>query len=688
MARFLPKYGNGSILVMTRNKEAGSRLVPGQPLLEVGPMSDGESVQMIREITGDSSLSMDAFTVLSNRLENLPLAIAQAAAFMHENCMSLDKYLDILNKSNSVEVQLLGGNFEAVGRDADVPHAVTATWVVSFEHIKEKNPLAADILSMMAFFDRQAIQRQFITIYMYLEVRRKKKLFDNESDDSGSSPGQDEARHYKAYLDFDAEIQTSNDFEDDSRKEICNSSEDHISEYSGDPDQSLENFERDGAYSILLEQALGILKAFSFIKENKDGTLCMHRLVQLATADWLKRKGSARRFFGRALETLAEFFSASIGAFPFSHKTIPHYQALLAANAENTFVGNASIFRIRHSMAIFYCFVDQHRLALDYVEAALETKEYNQQKESYFEARRLKATILQRLNRNQEAKQILIELHTILPQNSKTKLLTIENLVRLFLKLGDYGEALDLLISDDAPPLRQKACLMLYLGMALHKLGDIENAEETYLEVFSIVEETLASGKAANFWSVFLVASTLASEGNLQDAERICRQLLSKTLDRSEASNIHANALSMLAFILHRQGRGLEAMNTQRQVVRLCKKFGESQPRSSEEANALRNLAILQHELELFEDAEESIAHALQLFQVIHGDTGYLVLSCRYHLGFIKHKLGKWEESKNILENGYQRSVDEMGSDHPLTHNFTEVMECIAKHTQDSQTVE
>ncbi|KAK1730085.1 uncharacterized protein BDZ83DRAFT_567105, partial [Colletotrichum acutatum] len=231
MARFLPKYGNGSILVMTRNKEAGSRLVPGQPLLEVGPMSDGESVQMIREITGDSSLSMDAFTVLSNRLENLPLAIAQAAAFMHENCMSLDKYLDILNKSNSVEVQLLGGNFEAVGRDADVPHAVTATWVVSFEHIKEKNPLAADILSMMAFFDRQAIQRQFITIYMYLE--------------------------------------------------------------------------RDGAYSILLEQALGILKAFSFIKENKDGTLCMHRLVQLATADWLKRKGSARRFFGRALETLA-----------------------------------------------------------------------------------------------------------------------------------------------------------------------------------------------------------------------------------------------------------------------------------------------------------------------------------------------------------------------------------------------
>ncbi|KAK1460891.1 hypothetical protein CMEL01_15188 [Colletotrichum melonis] len=707
LARFIPKYGNGSVLFTTRNKETGSRLVPGQPLLEVGPMSDGESVQMIREIAGDSSLSVDAATVLSNRLENLPLAIAQAAAFMHENCMSLDKYLGILNKSDGVEVQLLGGNFEAVGRDADVPHAVMATWVVSFEHIKKRNPLAADILSMMAFFDRQAIQRQFMTIYMYLEVRREKKQFDNESDDdesddnesddnesddnesddnesndNGSSPGQDEARHYKAYFDLNVKFLTSKDFEDDSREAICDSIKYHINEYFGDPDQSLEILERDGAYSILLEQALGILKAFSFIKENKDGTLCIHRLVQLATADWLKRKGTARRFFERALATLNEFFLASVKTFSLSDKTISHYQALLAANARNPSLGNASIFMIRHCMATFYCFVDQHRLALDYVEKALETKEYDQQKESYFEARRLKAMILQRLNRNQEAKQILIELVTILPQNSETKLLTIENLVSLFLKLGDYGEARDLLVGDDAPPLRQNACLIVYLGTAFHKLGDIEAEEETDFWAFEIVEEALASGKAANLRSVFEVAFTFASQGKWKEAERICRQLLlSNMLDKPEASSIQLNVLSMLAAALYQQGHHLEAIDTQRQVVRLCNNSEESQPRSNEEANALRNLAILQLESELFEDAEESMAHALQLFQGIHGDTGNFVLGCVYYLGFIKHKLGKWEESKNILENGYQRSVDEMGSLNPLSHRFKRLMECLAKHT-------
>ncbi|KAI3537134.1 hypothetical protein CABS03_08795 [Colletotrichum abscissum] len=714
MARFIPQYGNGSILVTTRNKEAGSRLVPGQPLVEIGPMSDGESLQMIREIAGDSSLSMDAATVLSNRLENLPLAIAQAAAFMHENCMSLHQYLVILSKGDGVEVQLLGGNFEAVGRDADVPHAVMATWVVSFEHIKKRNPLAADILSMMAFFDRQAIQRQFMTIYMYLEVSREKKQFDNESDenesddnesddnesddnesddnesdDNGSSPGQCEARHYKAYFDFNAKFLTSKDFEDDSREDICDSIKYDVNEYFGDPDQSLETLERDGAYSILLEQALGILKAFSFIKENKDGTLCIHRLVQLATADWLKRKGTARRFFERALATLNDFFLASRETFSFSYKTISHYQALLAANARNPSLGNASIFMIRHSMATFYCFVDQHRLALDYVEKALETKEYDHQEESYFEARRLKATILQHLNRNQEAKQILIELVTILPQNSETKLLTIENLVSLFLKLEDYGEARDLLVGDHALPLRQKACLIVYLGTAFHKLGDIEAEEKTDFWAFEIVNEALASGKAANLMSVFEVAFTFASQGKWKEAERICRQLLlSNMLDKLEASSMQLNVLGMLATALYQQGHHLEAIDTQRQVVRLCSNSGESQPRSNEEANALLNLAIIQLESELFEDAEESIAHALQLFQGIHGDTGKSVLSCVYHLGFIKYKLGKWEESKNILENGYQRSVDEMGSLDPLSHRFKRVMECLAKHTLDSEMVE
>ncbi|KXH55001.1 hypothetical protein CNYM01_03401 [Colletotrichum nymphaeae SA-01] len=661
MARFLPKYGNGSILVTTRNKEAGSRLVPGQPLLEVGPMSDGESVQMIREITGDSSLSMDASTVLSNRLENLPLAIAQAAAFMHENCTSLDQYLGILDKGDGIEVQLLGGNFEAVGRDTDVPHAVMATWVVSFEHIKRKNPLAADFLSVMAFFDRQSIEREFMTICMCLRIFRKKIRFDNESGGSRSSSGQDEARHHEEHHEegysFTAELESSHDH---SRNQVCNSNEVHIGEFSGDPYQMLETLEQDGACSMLLEQALGTLKAFSFIKENKNGTLGMHRLVQLATADWLSRKGSAKIFITKALLTLAIFSAAFDRAGELSYETIYHYQAILAADERSFFLDITSTAFFRYGMAKFYFNVGQFKLALDCIEVALETREDNKHQESCLAAMRLKALILQALIRNQEAKQTLIELATIQPQDSVVMPDTIDDLAELLLESGDYREARDLLVgaigqleTNDASSLRQNAHLMVYLHMVFYKLGEFGKAEETCLQVLSIVEEALASGKPAKFRIVYKVALAFASQGKLQEAERIFRQLLSNKLDSAEPSTIRIQTLGALAKVLGKQDRDQEAIDIQRQVVHLSKHIEDFQSRSEAEADALRKLAMLQTKQKSFGDAEESIAHALLLHQGIHGDTGWPVLLCTYYLGAIKCELGKWEEAKNLMENAY-----------------------------------
>ncbi|KAI3535331.1 hypothetical protein CSPX01_11442 [Colletotrichum filicis] len=681
-----PKYGNGSVLVITRNKEAGSRLVPGQPLLEVGPMSDEESVQMIREIAGDSSLSVDTATVLSNRLENLPLAIAQAAAFMQENCMGLDQYIGILNKGDGVEVQLLRGNFEAVGRDTDVPHAVMATWVVSFEHIKKKNPLAADILSVIAFFDRQAIQRQLMTIHMYLLQYRTKSRSGNESDDSRFSSEQDKAKHCQEYSNSTAEFQSSNAFEDDSTSEIYNLSEDHTIKYPGDPYQSLEVFERDGAYSIILEQALGTLKAFSFIKENKNGTLSMHRLVQLATADWLNRKGSARDFIKIALVTLNKFSSAFDNAISLSYKTVSHYQAILAADAENRLLNSYLTSVVASKMVRFYMNALQPRLALHYIEATLENLDHNQQKLPFQRARRLKAVVLRVLDREQEAKQTLIELATTQPQDSQVFPYATESLAELFLESGDYIEARDLLIGaimqlekNDALSLRQNACLMVYLGTAFYKLGESEKAEETFLQVLSTVKEALASGKATNFDFVYEVALAFASQGKLQEAETMFRQLLSNELDSAESPAINIRILGALADVLREQGRDQEAIDIHRQVVHLSKHIKDFQSRYRAKVNALQKLAKLQTKQKSFGDAEESIAHALLLHQGIHGDTGWPVLQCTFFLGVIKCKLGKWEEAKNMMEKAYQHSVDAMGSNHELTHDFKSVLDDLSE---------
>jgi hypothetical protein len=56
---------------------------------------------------------------------------------------------------------------------------------------------------------------------------------------------------------------------------------------------------------IQLTKALGVLKAFSFVAEDKGHGFDMHRLVQLVTRKWLVRKGTIRQFATRAILTVS-----------------------------------------------------------------------------------------------------------------------------------------------------------------------------------------------------------------------------------------------------------------------------------------------------------------------------------------------------------------------------------------------
>ncbi|KAF0329485.1 hypothetical protein GQ607_003434 [Colletotrichum asianum] len=159
LARFIPDCDHGSVLITTRDKQTGVRLSKGHPPLEIEAMSSDESAEMIRRFTGDSSSQLiDAdILALSNRLKNLPLALAQAAAFIQENSISIARYLEILAESDDALLGLLSQDFEAVGREFGIPHAIMATWAVSFNEIQRRDPLADQLLSFITSFDRQAI---------------------------------------------------------------------------------------------------------------------------------------------------------------------------------------------------------------------------------------------------------------------------------------------------------------------------------------------------------------------------------------------------------------------------------------------------------------------------------------------------------------------------------------------------
>ncbi|GKT84617.1 kinesin light chain [Colletotrichum tofieldiae] len=162
LGRYVPDCAHGSVLITTRNKQAGLGLTRGHSPIEVKKMTDPEAHQLLCSLLGNDDISPKDTVLLAYRLEYLPLALAQAASFILMNSLSIDEYVQLLDKSDSSFVRQLSTYFETVGRDSDTPHALTATWTISFNQIEQRHPLASKILSLISIFDRQAIPGEFV----------------------------------------------------------------------------------------------------------------------------------------------------------------------------------------------------------------------------------------------------------------------------------------------------------------------------------------------------------------------------------------------------------------------------------------------------------------------------------------------------------------------------------------------
>lgn len=161
---FLPESKHGAILVTTRNRAAGVKFTKGvaNAVIEVKPMSSEESKNLIKNNVTDHVLEECEMDELAGLLGHLPLAIVQAAAFMQENSMSIGEYIELYNDSEETSMDLLCEPFETLGRDTGVPNAVATTLIVSIDQIKERDPKAIEILSLIAFLDRNDVPKRLI----------------------------------------------------------------------------------------------------------------------------------------------------------------------------------------------------------------------------------------------------------------------------------------------------------------------------------------------------------------------------------------------------------------------------------------------------------------------------------------------------------------------------------------------
>ncbi|MCJ1360715.1 MAG: hypothetical protein MMC33_010724 [Icmadophila ericetorum] len=258
---YLPQCPNGSILITTRSKDAALKLVEPRDIIPIEPMSPADALTLFENKVGRHNNGDDAVE-LAAALEFMPLAIVQAAVYISQRIprYSVREYLQDFRKSDRKRTSLLNYEGGQLRRDPEAKSSIIITWQISFDYIREIRPSAADLLSLMSFFDRQGIPENLLR-----------------------SPGEEKdlPRDHKESIDNNSLIENV---------KYSDSDEDERSE----PSMS-NGFEDD----VLA------LRNYSFITCNADGTTFeMHGLVQLATRIWLKHHKQQERWKQQFIKNL------------------------------------------------------------------------------------------------------------------------------------------------------------------------------------------------------------------------------------------------------------------------------------------------------------------------------------------------------------------------------------------------
>lgn len=170
---------------------------------------------------------------LVNELESMPLAIVQAASYIRTRASSysVSQYLRCFKASERETTKLLKKEAGHLYRDWEAKNSILVTWQISFDYIRQTKPSAAELLSLMSFFDRQGIPESLIR----------------------QQP----------------------------RANYISSSE--LLSYSNDGETSESDLETD------FNDDIAALRDYSFISVSESSTsFTMHRLVQLTMRAWLK----------------------------------------------------------------------------------------------------------------------------------------------------------------------------------------------------------------------------------------------------------------------------------------------------------------------------------------------------------------------------------------------------------------
>ncbi|KAG8530287.1 uncharacterized protein KY384_004789 [Bacidia gigantensis] len=165
MHQYLPRCEESSTIITSRDTKVAYRLSDREDPIVVENMTVEDAETLLRSRLSQDNLHpryANDLRQLLDILDRMPLAVTQAAAFVTENNIEVSEYIDILRVNQAEVEDLLCEDLGDHRRYSEAPSSVLETLKPSFDQIVKQKPLAAELLSFIAFLDRNSIPKSLL----------------------------------------------------------------------------------------------------------------------------------------------------------------------------------------------------------------------------------------------------------------------------------------------------------------------------------------------------------------------------------------------------------------------------------------------------------------------------------------------------------------------------------------------
>lgn len=382
------------------------------------------------------------------------------------------------------------------------------------------------------------------------------------------------------------------------------------------------------------DEAIGILKAYAFItnRESSD-SFDMHRLVRLATRNWLDEKGNHEECVTEVIQRLEQAFPhPRIANKDTWIKYLPHLEAALGS-LEGSANKAASVLLPKAG----HCYYVLGR--------------YQNSEQKWRQALELQEKLF-----GKEHPHTLASMHCIaIILSGQGKYKTAEAMYRQTVAL------MQKVLGRDSPDTLD--CMRNFGGL-LGNLGKYEEAEQMLRQSLDQRVNVLDKDDLKLFDSMHRLATFLSERGKQEEAEGLCRQALEQV--RTRLGKEHARVLSCMATlgqVLRAQEKYEEAEGVIRQTMDLWEKvYGEDHP------DTLRSMSELAYVLTCngnVMEAEGLCRRALELMRNVLGEEHPDTLSTLNDLAWVLSAQGEYEEAEGILRRTAELREKVLGKEHP-----------------------